>query len=102
MRDFMNIINEDSSESLEDVFRRASHAIADRMREPGGDSEYLQKSLGLLNTALAGGDISAMAAVGNDVVDLLGNWLLDNTEEGYEEEPEIDGARMDIHDILNP
>jgi hypothetical protein len=35
------------------------------------------------------------------VIQTLGDWLTSNTEEVFEEEPHIDGARSDLHDLLD-
>lgn len=32
----------------------------------------------------------------------LGAWLADNTEEAFEEQPEIDGIRSTLQEVLNP
>lgn len=34
-------------------------------------------------------------------VEKLGAWLTDNTEEAFEEQPEIDGVRTDLDDAIN-
>lgn len=32
----------------------------------------------------------------------LGGWLADNTEEAFEEQPEIDGIRSTLQEVMNP
>jgi hypothetical protein len=32
----------------------------------------------------------------------LGSWLADNTEEAFEEQPEIDGIRSVLQEVMNP
>lgn len=36
-----------------------------------------------------------------DAIERLGNWLTDNTENVFEEQPEIDGIRADLQDALD-
>lgn len=44
--------------------------------------------------------IAALEAALQDVETRLGEWLADNTDEVFEEQPEIDGLRMDVNAVL--
>lgn len=44
--------------------------------------------------------LAALTKAVDITVERLGAWLTDNTEEVFEEEPEIDGIRCDLFDIV--
>lgn len=101
MREFMNILTE--NDHLSTLATGIQTAIAGLLEfiDIEGEDEDIRHCIAILNTAVVSNDFATMGAAGHDVVARLGEWLTDNTEEVFEEMPDVDGARADLDDLLH-
>lgn len=101
MRSYMNILIENENlQTLAQGLRAASDALLEFIGIEGED-EDLRHCIAMLNTAVISNDFTTMGQAAHEVVARLGAWLTDNTEEVFEEMPDVDGARADLDDLLH-
>ena len=101
MRDLMNILTE--NEHLQTLDTGLRNAVAELLGfiDIEGEDEDIRHCIAILNTAQVSNDFATMGQAGHEVVARLGEWLTDNTEEVFEEMPDVDNARAKLDDLLH-
>lgn len=101
MRDLMNILTENEHlHTLSEGIRKAVTELLESIDAEGEDEE-VRHCIAMLNNALASQNFSSMCKTSHDVCDRLAAWLTDNTEEVFEEMPNVDNARATLYDTLD-